>query len=169
MPCFDGLFEEDTLNDAIQDVVFSMAAFHGFAKLHMHTDSSLSCYDGLTTVLGKDARYFADDVCEQLPAIPLAREVAARRRRQHRKAQQARSASPRNHSRSQTPSRSTSPSPSRKRKYFNMYTYKWHNLGHYPDIIRKYGTLDLLGTPKVRSLLLCMLHPTIIVLGRNRT
>ena len=119
---------------------------------------------GLTTLLGKDACYFTEYVCEQLPAGPLAKELAARRRQQWQKAQ---STSQRDHSRSPPPSRSTShqrqhhsqtwsnssPSPHRKQKYFNMYTYKWHALGHYTYVIRKYGTLDLVGTPKVCSLL----------------
>ena len=82
MPCFDGLIEEDELNDSIQDVIFSVVAFHGFLKLHMHTDSLLLIYDGLTTIPGKDACHFAEHICEQLPAGPLARELAARRQQQ---------------------------------------------------------------------------------------
>ena len=67
MPCFNRLFEEDEHNDGIQDIVFLVASFYRFAKLRMHTDVSLSVFDGLTTVLRQDAQYFANYICEELP------------------------------------------------------------------------------------------------------
>ena len=35
-------------------------------------------------------------------------------------------------------------------KNFNMFTFKWHNLTHYPSIIHRFATLNLLGTHMVR-------------------
>ena len=160
MPCFDGLFEEDEYNDGIQDIIFSMASFHGFTKLRMHTDVSLSVFDGLTTVLGQDARYFANYICEELPAYPLAKEVAMQNR--HQKKRRACSLD-RAESKTLSPSRSTSQQRHSKHhrscepKYFNMSTFKWHNLGHYVPTIRMYGTLDLIGTPIVCILAFLMI------------
>lgn len=137
MPCFEGLFGDEH-DDSIQDVLFSTAAFHGFSKCRMHTDNSLDIYEGLTASLGHTMRQFTSTVCEDLEALPLAREEGARASR--RAKARARSHShPRSRSHSQT-------RKSPQQKKFNMFTYKWHALGHYPNIIRNYGTLDLLGT-----------------------
>ena len=136
MPCFEGLFGDEH-DDSIQDVLFSTAAFHGFSKCRMHTDNSLNTYEGLTASLGHTMCQFTSTVCEDLKALPLAREEGARTSR-CAKAHACSHSHPRSQSHSQT-------HKSPQQKKFNMFTYKWHALGHYPNIIWNYGTLDLLG------------------------
>ena len=142
MPCFKGLFG-DKHEDSIQDVLFSMASFHAFSKLRMHSDDSLGVYHGLTIVFGQVMRHFTSTVCNELDALPLAKEAAATASGQAKT--QARSQTrAQSHARSLSQDWKRSKSP--QSKTFNMFTFKWHTLGHYPSIIRHYGTLDLLGT-----------------------
>ena len=126
LPCFEGMFPHK-YDGLFQDITFTMATWHGFAKLRMHTDHSVAVFDGFTTVLGQVVRDFSD-ACDDLEVYETVREAARRVRRQ---AAQGGSTS------------------ERKRRAFNMYTYKWHVLTHYPQSIPLIGTLDIASTQKV--------------------
>jgi hypothetical protein len=144
MPCFEGLFPQQ-FDGAIQNVLFSMAAFHGFAKMRMHTDTSLAIFDGLTTQLGKVIRFFANRVCPELPTRATAKEAAAKAR------QRARAANKKSTTRTNKTKSKSDKDDCRK---FNIFTYKWHALTHYVHIIRRYGTLDFLGTQRVCQMII---------------
>ena len=137
MPCFEGLFPP-SCDGAIQDVLFVMATWHGFAKLRMHTDMSLRVFEGLTTILGKVMRYFANHVCTKLPAYATPKEAAAKARQKAKTQKNKQKERP-----------TDSGNESHDRKFFNLFTYKWHVLTHYVPIIQRYGTLDLLSCQKV--------------------
>jgi hypothetical protein len=141
MPCFENLFPKP-YDDSIQDLLFSMAAFHGFAKMRMHTDMSLLVFDGLTSILGKTARYFANIVCKALPAHATPKEAAAKaRRKAQRKAHtktsktQSKQAHSRGKGRASKKSDDDEQEEEEDCRSFNLFTFKWHTLTHYVPII----------------------------------
>ena len=109
MPCFEGLFGEP-FEAPIQNLLFTMAAWHAFAKLRMHTDQSLAVFEALTTILGTVVRYFAKHVCEHIKVNGIPKEPGSR---QHES--------------------------KKKDKDFNLFTSKWHDLTHAADMVRRYG------------------------------
>lgn len=138
MPVFDGLFS-DPHNNTIQELLFTCAHWHAIAKLRMHTDHTLQILEDLTTKLGDQLRFFADVTCLNYSTVELPREAAARKRRESEKSQV-------NASFPETTHRT------RRKKTFNMNTYKHHALGDYVETIRTYGMCDSYSTEAVRRL-----------------
>lgn len=136
IPAFDGLLPEPH-NTAVLELLFTMAHWHGLAKLRLHTDYTLKHLEDVTAMLGKQLRQFQSKTCAHFDTVELKREVDARKRRQARTGSGA---------------NLTTPSIiSRKSKSFNLNTYKNHALGDYAETIRKYGTSDLYSTELVNG------------------
>ena len=76
MPCFKGLFFK-TCDDLIQDLLFTLAFWHGYAKLRLHSDSSVRVLEGATTVFGNLIREFKNIICPRYKTKPTAREQQA--------------------------------------------------------------------------------------------
>lgn len=117
-------------------LLFTMAHWHGLAKLRLHTDDTLKLLDLVSTAVGKELRDFEEKVCTSYKTTELPREANARRRRQTGKTSgttipQASGSGPRT-------------------KSFNMSTYKAHALGDYAETIRTFGTTDSYSTEPVR-------------------
>ena len=74
MPCFEGLFQDPDNDGAIQDVLFMTALWHAYGKSHLHSDSSLGIYDGMTVDFCGDLRYFKNDVCPAYRTRPTPQE-----------------------------------------------------------------------------------------------
>ena len=127
MPAFEGLLENQQIDNMIQDMLFELAMFYTFAKLAMHTDSTLIAFEAAVTRLGKAMRDFMFKVCPEYDTRELPRETETRKRRRNSKA-----------------------STKAKRKNFNLNTYKYHRLADYPRVIREIGTLDGVSTMTVR-------------------
>jgi hypothetical protein len=143
----------------------------------MHTDTTLTLMEAVTTKLGQDLRKFRDQTCTAFATFELPREAAARNRRKQ-KAQPPKDstglvpsstgptasqdviapvAGPSNHSRAPptlfppAPDVPIPPPKERRRKKFNMATYKFHALGDYVQTIRMFGTTDSYSTQTVSS------------------
>ncbi|CAK5269508.1 unnamed protein product [Mycena citricolor] len=137
MPAFEGLLGEDVMDDIVQDLLFTLALWHGLAKLRLHTDSTLALLKQTTRELGTLLRKFKNTVCQHFVTFELPKEEAARGRRNARKAEAARKAG------------NTTPNPkatSKKQKEFNFQTYKAHALGDYVRTISFFGTVDSYST-----------------------
>lgn len=80
IPAFEGLLEEPHNRHLIK-LLYRTAEWHGLAKFRMHTDSSLTLLDELTTEFGELMRDFRDLTCSQFATVELPREIAARNRR----------------------------------------------------------------------------------------
>jgi hypothetical protein len=113
-----------------------MAEWHSFAKLRLHTESTLSYLETLTEVLGKLMRLFRDETCSHFETFELPRETESRNRRQLSKAQ------------GKQPELG---SGTRKIKSLNLCIYKWHALGDYVRTIRLFGGTDGYSTQLVSS------------------
>ncbi|KAK7021271.1 hypothetical protein R3P38DRAFT_3543752 [Favolaschia claudopus] len=131
IPAVEGLLPEPH-NSIVLTVCFTLATWHAYAKLQLHTCSSLDCFCNTTTV---QMRRFNRTTCEAYETYELLSEYNRHIRRQaKKKAQSTSSASTQSHSGSKT------------QKYFNLSTYKWHSIDHYPDAIPRVGTTDSVST-----------------------
>ncbi|KIK35174.1 hypothetical protein CY34DRAFT_56217, partial [Suillus luteus UH-Slu-Lm8-n1] len=136
IPVFDGLLPEPH-NQTVLTLLFTMAHWHGLAKLRMHSDLTLDIMDHVTSTLGQQFRQFKATVCDAYETYELGQEVRARAQRCAKKAA------------NQTAGRKgTQPTPrsAKRRKVFNLQTYKFHALGDYVSTIRRFGTSDSYST-----------------------
>ncbi|KAG2029817.1 hypothetical protein BDR03DRAFT_1017918 [Suillus americanus] len=142
-----------------------MAHWHGLAKLRMHSGLTLDILDQQTTKLGDQFLQFKEQVCSAYNTQELDREADARARQQVKEAGQrveiGRSNGKGQGDTAQQPKtgantkgkQKASPElgaplprqPKRKRS-FNLNTYKFHALGDYVASIRRFGTTDSYST-----------------------
>ena len=118
-------------------LLYQAAEWHGFAKLRMHTDTTLKHLDMLTKEFGLLMRQFRDCTCSEFETMELPREVAARKRQHQRIQDRAPNPGP------------SSASASRKTKRLNLLTPKFHFLGDYVSTIRMFGCTDSFSTQLV--------------------
>jgi hypothetical protein len=124
----------------VAELLFELATWHAFAKLRLHTESTLQSFEVSTSELGRILRRFRATTCEEFHTQELPSEEAARGRRWAARL------------RNQTPSSQRNvkgPAKRRKRK-LNLETFKLHALGHYVNAIRMYGTTDNYSTQLVK-------------------
>ena len=116
-------------NDIVLDVLFDLATWHAYAKLHLHTDRTLEFFEMATAYLGKSVCKFQQTTCLFYHTTKLPQECASCGRKM------AALAAKQGHA-----VISTASGP--KHKTLNLSTYKFHALGDYPLAIRHYGTTD---------------------------
>jgi hypothetical protein len=129
-------------NEIVLDLLFELAMWHGFAKLRLHTDTTLNDFDTAMTTLGQHLRTFAAKTCSMFVTKELPREEAARGRRKA-------AAAKKNSKGPQAAPGSVPVSTGAKMKVFNLFTYKLHALGDYMNTIRMFGTTDSYSTQVV--------------------
>ena len=117
-------------------ILYRTAEWHGFAKLRMHTQSTMNHLESLTIEVGHLMRRFRDVTCSQFETKELPRELEARRRTQVRVATSNSSGVARSGQRS---------------KMLNLCTPKFHALGDYVQTIWLFGTTDSFSTQVVRN------------------
>ena len=152
MPVFNGLLPHPH-GSIVQDLLFQLATWHAYAKLHLHTTDTLNFFDATTKSLSRVVRKFLNATCEAYITLELPREMAVRGRRVAALA--SKSGAP-------VPQKSTE----HKRKKLNLQTYKYHALGDYADTIRERGTTDNYSTQSVG--LSFIQNKVLIFLGRIR-
>ena len=155
IPAFDGLFYEED-NRSISELLFLLSTWHAYAKLRLHTDTTLEMLETVTKALCQALRHFAAVTCPRYTTKELPREVNARI-----KCQQAQA---------MCGAKANKPTGnSVKVKRFNMSTYKIHCIPDYPDAIRKYGTTDSYSTQTVGFVCLSIEPIVLTVTERART
>jgi hypothetical protein len=138
IPAFNGLFLKED-NRPISELLFLLATWHAYAKLRLHTDTTLGMLETVTKALCQALRHFATVICPRYMTKELPREVRA-----HITCQQAQAMH-----RGGEASNAMSSSGSGKAKQFNMSTYKMHCIADYLDTIWKYGATDSYSTQTV--------------------
>ncbi|KAJ7704598.1 hypothetical protein B0H17DRAFT_921234 [Mycena rosella] len=133
IPCIEGLLPEP-FNSRLLTTLFRLSEWNTFAKLRMHTNTTLTLFDGSTTVIGRELRSFAATTQAKYKTVELPGEIASRARRAARKKKEGTSTGP-----------PPPPQPS-KGKFLNLLTYKFHALGDYSSTIRLFGTTDSYST-----------------------
>ena len=126
IPAFDGLFPNDDNNRSISELLFLLATWHAYAKLRLHTDTTLEMFETIGGSLCQALRYFAGMTCSRYATKELPREADARARIANRQKKAS--------------SRTAKP------KTFNMTTFKLHCIPDYPPAIQQYGTTDSYST-----------------------
>ncbi|KAI0038495.1 hypothetical protein FA95DRAFT_1449671, partial [Auriscalpium vulgare] len=56
------------------DLLFDLLTWHAYAKLRVHTDSTLEFFKIVTTSLGESLRVFCDTVCDKIATKELPKE-----------------------------------------------------------------------------------------------
>ena len=120
-------------------MLFILCTWHAYAKLRLHTSSTIQSLEETTQSLGEILRLFVKEVCSSYTTKPLPAEEAARTRRRAKNAANGK------------PSRSSHHNGDAS---FNMSTYKLHALGDYVATIWRYGTTDNYSTQVVSNLYL---------------
>lgn len=167
IPAFDGLLPEPH-NSIVMTLLFRLTEWHALAKLRLHTDSTLTRLDLVTTLLGQDLRQFSRVTCASFSTMELPKEAAARGR--HQALQSAKALVPLSDPTNDellASSTSTLPTPkpvakAGTRKHFNLWTYKFHSLGDYVRTIHRYGTTDSYSSQTVRHVSLVFSHAVLI-------
>ena len=80
IPAFEGLLPEPH-NTLVRTLLYCAAEWHAFAKLRLHTESTLNHLEELTTRLGRLVRKFRDVTKSVFATFELPRETQAWKRR----------------------------------------------------------------------------------------
>jgi hypothetical protein len=120
-------------------LLYRTAEWHAFAKMRLHTETTLKHLEDLTTELGKLMRDFEHSTCSHFQTFELPREVEARKRREDAR-------------RLGSDSVSASNTGGIRKKTFNLFTYKWHALADYVPSIRLFGGVDGFSSQLVSGL-----------------
>lgn len=129
-----------------------MATFHSFAKLRLHTETTIADLEHSTTRLGEGLRTFQKIVCPAYQTYELPTEEAARARRKVAATKKGQDSAQKEKAKAPNPTRGGT----RRKSFFNMNTYKLHALGGYAKAIRKYGSMDNYNTQTVFFLYCCL-------------
>ena len=119
-------------------LLYRTAEWHAFAKLRLHTESTLQHLERLTTELGQLMRKFRDTTQSRFATFELPKEAGARNRRQKSGKGEEKAAA--------------GNTSGRKPKILNLFTYKWHALGDYVRTIRLFGGTDGFSTQVVSNI-----------------
>lgn len=124
-------------------MLFRLSEWNAFAKMRMHTDTTLALFKTSTTIIGRELRSFAATTQAEWKTVELPGETASRARRGTRKKAAGKTPAP-------PPAGLPTPPPVAKGKFLNLLTYKFHALGDYPSTIPMFGTTDSYSTQTVR-------------------
>jgi hypothetical protein len=123
-------------NKLVLDLLFTLAVWHAYAKLRIHTEKTVSDFEETTKGLGTQLRQFAKHCEKSFDTKELPQEYASRGRKAAKK----------------SAAKGVSKGPgAAKRKLLNLNTYKLHALGHYPANIRRFGTSDSYSSQTVST------------------
>ncbi|KAI0309441.1 hypothetical protein OF83DRAFT_65518 [Amylostereum chailletii] len=128
IPVFEGLMDPPH-DKIISDMLFDLVTWHAYAKLRLHTDTTLAFFREVTQDLGDSVRKFEKIVCSIYDTRELPHKTAACGRRH--------AALIKKH-----PSTGVPVNLAATHKSLNLSTYKWHSLGHYPTSVPWFGTSD---------------------------
>lgn len=132
----------------ILDLLYTLAEWHSYAKLRLHTELTLQDFEDVTKRLCDFLRKFKRTVCKRYLTKELPREINARGRRTARLAAQGK-APPKGRT------------VGARNIEFNMNTYKMHALPDYPLYVRALGTTDNYTTQMV---CLALFSPLVILI-----
>ena len=129
-------------NAIIANLLFDLTTWHAYAKLRLHTDTSLGFFATATHILGATMRRFVKRTCAAYDMRELPHEMAARGR--------CKAAMIKKGLNSGKDISTTKFSSEKLQKVFNLVTYKYHALSDYVRTILHFGTTDSISTQVVR-------------------
>lgn len=154
MPAFEGLLPKPH-DDTVLDLLFSLAMWHGLAKLRMHTDDTLTLFEDATTTLGTVLRYFKRTTCEAYYTREIDTKSLGKKKKKGKKGKLLGAKRSAVH-KGKGKEKAADESPAfqfkgTKKKELNLETAKMHKIAHYPSDIRRFGTTDSTSTQLVTS------------------
>ncbi|TFK72816.1 hypothetical protein BDN72DRAFT_742067, partial [Pluteus cervinus] len=136
IPVFQGLLPSDEDDRLLLKLLYKVAEWHALAKLRMHTETSLSSLQKVTSELGQLIRKFRNQTAsynaKELPA-----EVEARKKKKS-------ATSVDDGTKRKAAASGGDDKP--KIKTLNLLTPKFHSLGDYVQQIETFGTTDSYST-----------------------
>jgi len=156
LPVFEGLLHTQQDNTLLRTLLFDLTMWHAYAKLRLHTDTTLNDFKTLTSTLGRSVHIFIKEVCTQYNTTNLLYEMATHGRRAAAMATHGKRAAPVMAKKSDSARASykkKKKTRTSKRKQLNLSTYKYHALGDYPNQIAQFGGTDNASTQMVRGFL----------------
>ncbi|KAG2002286.1 hypothetical protein CC2G_004487 [Coprinopsis cinerea AmutBmut pab1-1] len=133
IPALENLFEEEH-NTLIRKLLFELATWQALAKLRRHTESTLSELDTSTTRLGTLLRKFVRDT-EAYETRDLPSEVASKSRAKAARVRRQMEAG-------EGVAAEEADGEGPMRRSLSLLTAKLHSLGHYVEVIKKFGSSD---------------------------
>jgi hypothetical protein len=133
----------------VLDLLFTLATWHGYAKLRIHTETTLTFFDNITAVLGRMLRHFVRVTCQNFDTQELPREEAARGQRKAARA--AKKGVDKGKEKAGVDKEKEKAVNPQRRKVLNLLTYKVHALGDYVKAIWRFGTTDNYSTQVVST------------------
>lgn len=133
LPVFEGILPKPHDNNVL-NLLFALGSWHAYAKLRLHTETTLNLLEAATVKLGREMRHFKKTTCAAYITKELPREIATRGRK--KAAMALKGKTPVENKKGQ----------SKLIKTLNLNTYKFHALSKYVDAIRRYGTSDSYST-----------------------
>ncbi len=130
IPVFEDLLDEP-FNTLVVTMLFELCRWHAFAKLALHSESTLSAFERATSTLGTAMRAFAKNVCPYFDTKELPKETNSRKRRK------------------KAGNTDRTVKIGAISKVYNLFTYKYHRLGDYVRAIRLFGPTDVFNTQTV--------------------
>lgn len=135
LPVFEGLVTEEDEED-IFGLIFIPSTWHAYAKLQLHTDSTLASFEALTRPLRITLCYFGGQFSNKFGTRELPKEEEAHKWWE------------KNGTNKKKPINRWKDTKVK----FSLSTYKLHALGDYANTIRWRGTTDSYTTQVVRAL-----------------
>ncbi|KAG2005526.1 hypothetical protein CC2G_001925 [Coprinopsis cinerea AmutBmut pab1-1] len=148
IPVFDGLLPPPH-NNRVTKLLFTVAHWHGLAKLRLHTTHTLALLEKWTSILGDEIRGFVSKTCASIPTKELAREYNARKKQEVKKQSKKGKGNSNLKGKGkmvEVGRNDQEGDEGRRSKTFNMETYKLHALGDYVKSITMFGTTDNYST-----------------------
>lgn len=142
IPCFEGLLDPVN-NKRVMDLLYTLAYWHGLAKMRLHTQSSLTLLENATTWLGAELRQFDSVTSEAFDTRETTAEASTCGRAAARRLAKKTPSS--------TPQKPHPLTAGRRCRRFNLRTIKTHSLGDYVPTIRRFGTTDSYNTQIVSN------------------
>ncbi len=165
IPAFEGLLPSPH-NEIVLDLLFSLAMWHGLAKLRMHTDETLTLFEDATTTLGAALRRFKRTTCEVYYTREIdTKSLGGKKSKGKSKGQRlgakpavdisagSRSRKGKGKGKEIQADEPVVRAKGTKKKELNLETAKVHKIAHYPFDIRRFGTTDSTSTQMVIHLL----------------
>ncbi|KAG6915547.1 hypothetical protein DXG01_010982 [Tephrocybe rancida] len=131
IPPFNGLLEEPH-NTRLMKLLYQTAEWHGYAKLCMHTNLTLTHMEALMKEFGQLMCEFRDITCKEFQTFELPKEANTRSHKGKKKMATATPAAMAANSPLPGPTTMEIPaSTTRRPKKLNLSTYKFHAIGDY--------------------------------------
>ena len=123
IPVIEGLLPSQKDEDEVLDLIFILTTWHAYAKLCLHTDSTLASFDALTKPLGATLQNFGGRLSDCFDTRELPKEADARKQHEVARENQGKTSN-------KQKGRAT-------KVKFNLSTYKLHVLRDYANAIRQ--------------------------------